>query len=395
MKNVFLKYNTLGPVSHLSPPVKGSKAVSEQRTLKVVVDTPEGKKIERLPVLGGGSARGKNRRRFIIKVLNELGYYENNLLVGLKQETFESLIAGGRQAYSTEQAANVEKYISLYSDLPFLGLFGGVPYSVFFEGRLSVGFAIPMLEETRYLLEKSNSPYAHEDLPRYENYLAFQDTHSYTRVAIKNIKESEEVDFTDLLTFLKEKEHDLAVAAFEEDINNYNEKLIEAKEKEGDVVIPKLALPKLQAELKANENLRTELGVKLKMPASDYKDEKKVIRKITNMFNLQMLFNVINPIPAGLNLHSIICLKDGLGNDKLMKATFDAFIETMLEGRFIGGMHNKGFGQVTIEAKLEDGSNFMDTSNAEYFWNWLEENREKVKNILETLDKYLVTAPIK
>lgn len=391
MKKVFIKYNTLSPISHMAPPAKGIRAATTQRMIKIVVDAAEGKKIERLPVVSGGSIRGKHRRHFVTKVLSELGYYQNHLLAGLRQETFEALIAGGRQVAKTEQSPRVEKFISTYSDLPFFGLFGGTPYSTFFEGRLSVGFAIPMLEETRYLFKISGSPYSNEEMPSYDKFETFLDRHTYTRVAIKNIAEPDEVDFSYLLTFLKEKGFELAAAQFEEDINEYNEKVLSTDEEKEP---PKLKLDRLTEELKKDEALRKELGQKLNLSSTDFTPA-KIIAKIINLYNLQMIYEVPNPIPAGLNLHSVIVLKSGLGDDKLMEATFDAFIETILEDRFLGGMYNRGYGHVITEAKTEDGQNFIETSNSKYFWDWLNKNKNKIKNILENLDKYLVTPPEK
>lgn len=385
MKNVYVKYNTLSPISHLSPPMRGTTRDSSQRTLRIVTEHPDGKRIEDLPVVGGGSIRGKNRRKFIMKVLDTLGYYQNNLLMGLKQESFEALIAGGRQVQSTEQAARVEKYISLFDDLPFLGLFGGTPYSVFVTGRLSVGFALPMLKETAYLFK--NSPYKDEEMPAFVNVNAFISENSYTRFAIKNIAEQDEVEFTQLITFLKQEGYEIAANEFEEDILAYNESLISVDE---EAKLPSLKLPRLEKALKGDATLAKVLGLKVNLAKAEHTPS-KITKKIVNLFNLRMIYTVHNPIPAGLNLHSIVGLQAGFGDDKLMEACFDAFVETVLEDRYIGGMHNKGYGQVIVEAKLEDGSNFMDSSTAEYFWEWLEVNKDKVKEILETLDKYLIT----
>lgn len=387
MKKVYVKFNTISPVSHLAPPNKESRATATQRMIKLVTEKENGQKeIQSVPVVSGGSIRGKNRRAFITKVLEELGYYKNKLLVGLSQEVFEALIAGGRQAGKSEQSPQVEKHISIYSDLPFFGLFGGVLYKAFFAGRLSVGFALPMVEETRHLFKGMGSPYANDVLPRFGTLAdSFGNKHTYTRRKIDNIAVLDEVDFSDIANLLRGDFAD-AVEALELDMANYNDKLAA-----GDDDSPKLDLKEFKKAIEGDDALRQFMVAKLKITKPADQTAAKIVSKLTGMYNLQMIYEVVNPIPAGINLHSLIAMTPGLGDDRLMAATFDAFIETIAEERYIGGIHNKGYGQVTTEVKAGDGQNFGVTSDAEYFWEWLKKNKEQTRKTLENLEKYLFT----
>jgi len=388
MKKVYVKFNTISPVSHLTPPNKDTRMTATQRMIKLVIEKQNGKKeVQNVPVVSGGSLRGKNRRAFITKVLGELGYYKDNLLVGLSQEVFEALIAGGRQAGKSERFPQVEKYISIYNDLPFFGLFGGVVYKAFFPGRLSVGFAIPMVEETRHLFIGMDSPYADENMPGISALIdALGNRHTYTRRKVENIAVLDEVDFSDIASLLRDANFDEAAEALENDMANYNDKLAA-----GDEDNPKLDLKEFKKAIESNDALRQHMVAMLKISKPSEQTAAKIVGKLINMYNLQMLYEVPNPIPAGINLHSYIAMTPGLGDDRLMAATFDAFIETIAESRYIGGIHNKGYGQVITEVKTENGKNFGETSDAEYFWTWLKENKKQIRAALENLEKYLFT----
>ena len=247
---------------------------------------------------------GKNRRAFITKVLGELGYYKDNLLVGLSQEVFEALIAGGRQAGKSERFPQVEKYISIYNDLPFFGLFGGVVYKAFFPGRLSVGFAIPMVEETRHLFIGMDSPYADENMPGISALIdALGNRHTYTRRKVENIAVLDEVDFSDIASLLRDANFDEAADALENDMTSYNDKLAAGEEDN-----PKLVLKELKKVIESNDALRQHMVAMLKITKPSEQTASKIVGKLINMYNLQMLYEVPNPIPAGINLHSYIAM---------------------------------------------------------------------------------------
>lgn len=120
----------------------------------------------------------------------------------------------------------------------------------------------------------------------------------------------------------------------------------------------------------------------------DSKDTKKSLAKqIITLTGNQMLYGIKNPIPAGSKLYACDYLLPGYGDDDLYEATFHAYMETMLNRPFIGGLAAKGFGRVEIEVRNKDGENFEQFSRAGEYWQWLEDNKETVREYLINIDQ--------
>lgn len=396
-KHVFLKYEAIAPISHLTPPEgKQRTNVAEQRTMNMVgiardhaYNEEESHILIKVPVASSGQAhRAVPRREFITRVLDVLGFSIDNVFDGLERHMFEAMLNGGTKSKATPEI-NAYKYTSIYSELPFFGLFGGCLYGNFYGGRLSVKHVVPVVAETVPLFEIMGSPFAQEFRDMNIQVTAEQllgDNHRHVRFDVKNIAQAADLDLERLLVLLEDNEE--ATAAYEAYETEEAEYDADGNEK------PK-KFTEFRAYLLKEDNDRFYMDVASAYRITDRSNKKKsveeIIKKISKSVTSQMIYSTANVIPMGTTLHSRVSLMNGYGDDNLMEMAFDAYMEVLLERGYLGGMASKGYGEVVAEGRLADGRIFTENSRADEFWAWLKDNKEQLREKLMNLKGYLAS----
>lgn len=390
-KDVYLLHTALAPIIHQEPktrndrnnvtPQQGEARQSRnnvvwQRKDSVLV-LEGGKFVHRcLPMVSGNSVRCANRREFVKRVLSKLGFVENGVVTGLRRELVETLLAGGKQQKGSGDAHPfVGAYVQTYTDLPFFGLFGGTYKQVFFGGRLFVGFAVPVADGVKRLLVLSRSPFA--EVPGIKGDpkdLAAREV-QYTRFRVGEISDEETDGEGGEVGRVLAAVSDSAVRdAILEDFADAPQ--------DG-----RADLRRTREALHASESAQGELKELFGLRPGD--DINKILQCLAKVRVTRALYSVAGAIPMGTALHQRISLIPGYGDDNLMEMTFDAYLETVIERGYLGGMLSKGYGAVHTEAKLEDGRSFSDHSRGGKFWEWLDKNKEALREKLKNFDSHL------
>lgn len=381
-KDVFMVHTALAPIIQSQPGFerKSTGNMTFQRQEYIVVRRQDSVAVDRLPVLSGNSTRSVGRRLFITKVLDELGFINNNIIDGLPVDVAETLISGGTMGAGKGQQRDplIERYVGVYSELPFFGLFGGCYQATFFPGRLAVGFAYPVTAETYPLIKAMNSPFT-STLEEFavDGYRA--STHRYVKVPVQNVKGDPD-NFDYLLS--KFRQYDDFTKALLQDINT------EGEEKPAFTNIDRV-INDLTGEDELFITLKNFFGIQTATTDNAKRDIKKKIRSLTRDRNI---FGVVDAIIPGTKLHARISLLPGFGDDNLMESTFDAYCEIIASRGYWGGMASRGYGAVATEIKIgnaESPRDFAEVSKADQFWNWLKENREMTRNNLLNLKNRL------
>lgn len=126
---------------------------------------PDGR-VEELPVISGNALRGMLRDRGMLHMVRELGYGDKG--EGLSLAAFYFLFSGGSLTSTGSRGINIDAARALRHHIPLVGIFGGAMGNSIMPGKLKMGKAIPICEETNHLLpERFRNP----DAPSIWEYL--------------------------------------------------------------------------------------------------------------------------------------------------------------------------------------------------------------------------------
>jgi len=390
-KNIYLIHKALAPIFHSQPPGRNDGSpdnttnTSYHRRIKIMSSTPTSVKLLETKAVSGNSVRGVGRRTFISLVLEELGFVKNKVVIDLPYALAETMLIGGTMSagQGRERDALAKRYAEVYDKLPFYGLFGGSYKGVFFPGRLSVGFAYPLISGMGAILEHMDSPFT-KDYP--ERRLDANDCadfeQRYARAALTNV-EAERDTFGFLLA---------RMADYPEFIERLTAAIDKAEENNKD----KVDLKEVEEYILSEEGQPAleKLGQIFNVAPATTQTGKEAIIKKLGKYNkgIQSIFGVSGAIAAGTHLHQRISLLPGYGDDNLMETVFVAFVECVIARGYLGGMYTRGYGAVATEARVGTSDQpipFTEASRAGEFWNWLRENKETIRKNLINFEKDL------
>lgn len=373
VKDVYFRYSALSPIFQSQPKTKDMPASkgneSDQRAMVFLLDNEGTGSKEKtiLPIISGNSRRAIARRAFIQEILRRLDLMKGwKYSKDVKSDVFLALLSGGNMNKGSSLNPNIDAFIDVYNRLPFFGLFGGAFDSVFFQGRISCGIAIPVTPGTLKLFIKEGSPYdfSTEMLPCTAADMVNNDnTLGYVRFQIKGL--------------VPEGEMDRFIAAFLHYPDMLQALQLDMAENE-----KPSALPNFVAYLGTDEEATKEVGQYFGGTKNKPLTIKDIESKVKGQKTTQMLYFINQPIPAGTELHAHDYLMPGYGDDDLMEACWHAYLETMKNRPYIGAMAAKGYGTVAIELRTKDGAQFESISRANEFWAWLEENKATIREDL-------------
>lgn len=387
-KNVYLIHKALAPIFHSQPPVKSDSSsgnTSDHRRIKIMTSTAKSIKLAETRAVSGNSVRGVGRRTFIMLVLEELEFVKNKVVVDLPYSLAETMLIGGTMGagQGRERDALAMRYSEVYEKLPFYGLFGGSYKGVFFPGRLSVGFAYPLISGMGAIIEHMDSPFA-QDYP--EKRLDAEDCadadQRYTRAALTNV-EAERDTFGFLLAKMA-------------DYPGFVERLTAAIDKAEAEDKDKVDLKEVEKYIRSDEGKPSleKLGAIFNVSPVTTDAGKDAIVKKLGKYNkgIQGIFGVSGAIATGTHLHQRISLLPGYGNDDLMEAVFHAFVECVIARGYLGGMYTRGYGAVATEARVGTSDKpvpFSDASRAGEFWSWIKDNKKEIRKNMINFEKDL------
>ncbi|MGB9825463.1 MAG: hypothetical protein ACPLRU_02210 [Desulfofundulus sp.] len=395
-----------------------------QRKIKVYCRKDRQDEIMALPVVSGASVRGGSRRVFMQRVLDLCGIKVNGgsgkdggtgqEVKTISRDVAYLLFAGGHTGSGESHSCTVEKWLKVYDDLPFFGLLGGSYKGVFFPGRLSVGFAYPVVKETASLFTMMGSPFNSDFVGLAEAGSAYRDRHRYTRRIVPELGEDPLRE--KLREMLEKKEYGevrkaLLTGGFEELRSVMRGEVLEEFAKVLGVPLPKPDGGAAAGGDVSGDAARSAVaagdpggpavagsvpeGAAGAVPPAVNEEEEQAVdevyRRLKSVFKGEsMIFAFIDPIPAGSVLHMRLSLLPGYGDDGLMEKAFHAFVETVLERGYLGGLHGRGYGACAMEARFRDGRPFADGSKANQFWKWVENNKDKILESLENFSSNLL-----
>lgn len=115
--------------------------------------TPDG--VKEIPIISGNSLRGILRDRGMLHMLKVLGYgvdSETGQVQGLSLAAFYFLFSGGALTKTSSRGIDIDEARRWRELIPLVALFGGAMGNQIMPGKLKVGKAIPICEETANLL---------------------------------------------------------------------------------------------------------------------------------------------------------------------------------------------------------------------------------------------------
>lgn len=111
--------------------------------------------IEEIPIISGNSLRGILRDVGMLHMLRTLGYgidEETGKVNGLSLAAFYFLFSGGALTKTPSRGIDIDEARRWRELIPLVALFGGAMGNQIMPGKLKVGKAIPICEETAHLL---------------------------------------------------------------------------------------------------------------------------------------------------------------------------------------------------------------------------------------------------
>lgn len=114
--------------------------------------------VEEIPVLSGNGLRGLLRDVGMLHMCKKIGYgidTETGEINGLSLQAFYFLFSGGALSSDASGAIDIKTARKLRELIPLVGIFGGAVGNQIMPGKLKVGKAIPVCEETIHLLPDS------------------------------------------------------------------------------------------------------------------------------------------------------------------------------------------------------------------------------------------------
>lgn len=377
MREAYVLYRCLTPVVQTVPAPsrgggKGNAAYGREQPV-VVKRSGRYERVE-LPVVSGAGVRGPVRDELVRRVLEEVGLGSDGWICipGEKgYELAETLLKGGRNT-AGESATDLgrDDLEKIYADFPFFGLFG----SFRVPGRLGVSFALPLVEGLQGWLEPGH-PLAEHAVPVEAVTGSRQEAErrvlSYTGVyqrlkGVENKPSQQALD--DLIAWCRDLDAGLG-EALSRDAEETPEDA--QKTSTGRTLAYLKGLPSAQ-----REPLVRALGEKLNV---ENPTPERVCDRIAGLTRLQNIYSVRNYIPAGTPLLCRLYLAPGPDRNGLMRACFDACVETAASLRVLGGMSARGFGLVAAEARTPDGKPYSEVSEAARFWSWVSAGREAIR----------------
>ena len=111
--------------------------------------------VEQVPIISGNSLRGILRDRGMLHMLACLGYgveKETGAVQGLSLAAFYFLFSGGALTKTGDRGINIGEARRWRELIPLVALFGGAMGNQIMSGKLHIGKAIPICQETAFVL---------------------------------------------------------------------------------------------------------------------------------------------------------------------------------------------------------------------------------------------------
>jgi CRISPR type IV-associated protein Csf2 len=111
--------------------------------------------VEQIPIISGNSLRGVLRDRGMLHMLRALGYginEETDEVLGLSLPAFYFLFSGGALTKVSGRGIDIDEARRWREIIPLVALFGGAMGNQIMPGKLKIGKAIPICQETAHLL---------------------------------------------------------------------------------------------------------------------------------------------------------------------------------------------------------------------------------------------------
>jgi hypothetical protein len=399
---VHLLYRCLGPVVQSVPSAaEGRKGHAvEGRRLPVVAREARGEADAVVPQVSAQGVRGPVREVLVRRVLYEIGlakpsgWVEPNAQVNW--ETVEILLKGGRNtAGESSVQLDRDKLVEIYSELPFLGMFG----TFWLPGLLCVSMVQPVVDGMNSTWLGADHPFAGASVPLAAVAAGAKNPYRGVYGRLTGVKGSPaEAAAGDVIASCRESGAEELADRLEQDVAGTS-----PDAQKYQLAATREYLSQL-AEEQQLEVLRI-LAARLNVDASErnvreYREE--ALKRFAGLKRLQNIYEVTGYIPAGTPLMvRMSLLRPPVDEEAALariKACFDAAVEVAANLRVIGGMAARGFGLVALEKAVRvAGSNgrteyredFREASQAEQFWQWVRGSREAIRGRLAALQAEL------
>jgi len=139
----------LTSISHIGETL-GTQAMLRREKILL----PDGT-VEEIPIISGNSLRGILRDRGMLHMLQVLGYgvnKETGEVQGISLPAFHFLFSGGVLESSLRRGIDLDEAERWRRLIPLVSLFGGAVGNQILPGKLLVGKAIPICQETAHIL---------------------------------------------------------------------------------------------------------------------------------------------------------------------------------------------------------------------------------------------------
>lgn len=120
---------------------------SKLRREKVI--QPDGQ-VEQVPLLSGNGLRGMLRDRGMLHMCHMLGY--GTEAEGLPLNAFHFLFSGGALTSKAGRGLDIDYARRLQRTIPLVGVFGGAVGNMIIPGKIKIGKALPICQETAHLI---------------------------------------------------------------------------------------------------------------------------------------------------------------------------------------------------------------------------------------------------
>jgi len=145
----------LTSISHLGGTLGTRSLLRREKVIQ-----PNGE-VEEVPIISGNGLRGLLRDRGMLHMLKQLGYgvnEETGEVVGLSLQAFYFLFSGGILESTPDYGLDLESARRWRELVPLISLFGGAARNQILPGKLKVGKAIPICQETAHIIPQRFLP---------------------------------------------------------------------------------------------------------------------------------------------------------------------------------------------------------------------------------------------
>lgn len=117
---------------------------------------PDGS-VEEIPVISGNGLRGMLRDRGMLHMCRQLGYgvTDQDDIAGLSLAAFYFLFSGGALTSTGSRGIDIDEARRVRKLIPLVGVFGGAMGNAILPGKIKIGKAIPICQETMHVLPES------------------------------------------------------------------------------------------------------------------------------------------------------------------------------------------------------------------------------------------------